>query len=201
MCMERQELLLKILAKESRVFEDAAGNETDRALGIIAVCWLDSLLEKLLRAYFVKEHAVDAMFRSEHMLSTYASKVSLAFALGLIMRFVYNDLRTIGEIRNKFAHELSAKMKFSDPQIVSKIDRFEVSPSAKEDEIPSPRLKYFNVVIVMGGMLSFLEALLPSHTRTTLVEVLRLKDRPYKNILLTKSEIEELVREAKRSSN
>ena len=53
----------------------------------------------------------------EQPLGTYGSGVKMIYCLGLIDKTVRDDLKLIGKIRNKFAHDLYAS--FEDEQINS----------------------------------------------------------------------------------
>ena len=67
--------ILEYVEEQSEVFTDAVSEESDRALGIIAVCWLDYLLARLLRAYYVKDPQVRLLFKDDHILHTFAVKL------------------------------------------------------------------------------------------------------------------------------
>jgi DNA-binding MltR family transcriptional regulator len=82
---------------------DLFDKESDRAAAILAASYLETLLEKLLRATFVRTPSTD-MFSSRGPLSTFASRTDLAYALGLFHEGVYHDLTLIRRVRNDFAH-------------------------------------------------------------------------------------------------
>jgi DNA-binding MltR family transcriptional regulator len=48
------------------------------------------------------------MFHSSAPLGSFAAKIRLAHLLGLISKDFYSDLEMMKEIRNRFAHDLSA---------------------------------------------------------------------------------------------
>ena len=94
-------------------FLSSLSKEGDRSASIVSVCVLDDLLEKLLRAWFVKEPQVKELFSNDHILQSYYSKVSIAYFSGLIPKSFYHDFRLIGEIRNYFAHSLLCQYVFA----------------------------------------------------------------------------------------
>jgi len=122
--------MLEYVEEQSKVFTDALSEESDRALGIIAVCWLDNLLEKLLRAYYVKDPQIKLLFKDDHILQTFSAKVNIAYFSGLIPKFMYHDLKLMGVIRNRFAQ--MANMEKSG--IVCDICHNETKFDSEEDE-------------------------------------------------------------------
>ena len=90
--------------------------ENDRAIAIIGPAFLDFLLGSILTEFLVEdEKEVKRLLEPEGPLSTYGSRVTISYCLGFIGDIVKSDLRLIGKIRNRFAHDLRAD--FSDPQI------------------------------------------------------------------------------------
>ena len=119
--------------EQSKVFVDSLVQENDRAFAIIAVCWLDNLLEKLLRRCFIKDPKVKNLFNDDHILRTYHAKVNIAYFLGLIPKFIFHDLKLLGEIRNRFAHELVAELTFEDDIITQRINSCLLNPSSIDE--------------------------------------------------------------------
>lgn len=81
----------------------------DRAIAILGATYPDILLEHLLAAFFVDdEREAKRLLKPDGPLGAFGARVSAACCLGLICRTVRDDLRLIGQIRNKFAHTLDA---------------------------------------------------------------------------------------------
>ncbi len=81
----------------------------DRSLAIVAGAFLDSLLENILVEFLVDyEREVGDLLRYDQPMGTFGGRVRAAYCLGLLRKSVLDDLRTVGRIRNKFAHDLSA---------------------------------------------------------------------------------------------
>lgn len=90
----------------------------DRAIVIIGGSFLDMILEHILVAFFPEDDSeVDILFKLAQPLGTYGNKVRMAYSLGLIEKTIKDDLKLIGKIRNRFAHDLYAS--FDDQQIQS----------------------------------------------------------------------------------
>jgi DNA-binding MltR family transcriptional regulator len=66
------------------------------------------MLESILTEFFVDdEKEAERLFSPDRPIGTYGSRVSLAYCLGLIGKTVRDDLRLVGKIRNRFAHDLN----------------------------------------------------------------------------------------------
>lgn len=94
---------------------DALDKETDRGGAVLAAAFLDELIKELIFASFVSNEPRSG-------LGTFARKVQIAAATGLISVEVKSDLFVIGEIRNAFAHKREL-IKFSDPPIAKLCDK------------------------------------------------------------------------------
>jgi len=92
--------------------------KNDRALAIVGAAFLDTLLEHILISFLVDDpKEVAELLRPDQPLGTYGSRVRAAYCLGLINKAIRDDLRAIGKIRNRFAHDLHVS--FDDEQVRS----------------------------------------------------------------------------------
>ena len=89
---------------------------SDRAVAIVGPAFLDSLLHEILISFLVDDEAEAAKLLNGG-LGTFGSRITACYCLGLIGDIVKADLRLVGKIRNRFAHEVGAS--FSDPQVSS----------------------------------------------------------------------------------
>jgi DNA-binding MltR family transcriptional regulator len=105
-------------------FWETLANESDRAVVIVSAILLDNLLERLIKTSYVKDPKVNTIFKDEHILRSFYTKVSIAYFSGLIPKAFYHDLKLICDIRNKFAHDVVANLKFDDKRIVQRINQF-----------------------------------------------------------------------------
>jgi DNA-binding MltR family transcriptional regulator len=107
---QRQEMLLEF----ARIFDYSEAS--DRAVAIIGPAFLDTLLSDILIEFMVEDDKeVSKLLQPEGPLGTYGSRVTACYCLGLIGGIVTTDLRLVGKIRNRFAHDIRAG--FSEPRI------------------------------------------------------------------------------------
>jgi DNA-binding MltR family transcriptional regulator len=114
--LDRHFELEDALLEFSRLFKHEEKN--DRGLVIVGAAFLDTLLEHILISFLVDDpKEVAELLRYDQPLGTYGSRTRAAYCFGLIDKTVRDDLRLVGKIRNRFAHELSAS--FDDQQIAA----------------------------------------------------------------------------------
>ena len=103
----------KSVQQELRESQKAVENE-EWVKAITLDCWLDSLLEGLLeRAFSQQSKKVPGLFDCNIL-----QKAKFAYALGLINKPTFRDLKVINQIRNTFAH--SESMDFANPEVQKK---------------------------------------------------------------------------------
>jgi hypothetical protein len=111
---ERYFTLNRTLLEFSRLFDDSEPNE--RAMAIVGAAFLDTILEHMLTAYLVDdEKEVKRLLNHQQPLGTLGARTTMCYCLGLIPKIIRDDLRTVGNIRNRFAHDLNAS--FADERI------------------------------------------------------------------------------------
>jgi hypothetical protein len=104
--LERYFALNEALFLFSDLFQE---EKNERAAAIVGAAFLDTILEHILIAFMVDdEREVPKLLGIERPLATYGSRTTLAYCLGLIPRTIRDDLRLIGKIRNRCAHDLRA---------------------------------------------------------------------------------------------
>lgn len=92
--------------------------ENDRAIAIVGAAFLDTLLEHILVSFLADdEKEVKKLLQYDQPLGTYGNRITMAYCLGLIGKTICDDLRLVGKIRNRFAHDLYAS--FDDEKIQS----------------------------------------------------------------------------------
>ena len=69
--------------KEIDDFFNVFGKETDRGLAIASVCYLDSTLEKLIKAAYRKDQRIKILFKDNQILQSFYNKVCIAYFSGL----------------------------------------------------------------------------------------------------------------------
>lgn len=113
---ERYFNLQKALFEFSNLF--AFDEPNDRAIAVIGGAFLDTLLIETLYNFFPEnEKEVNELLDHNNPLGSYSARVKMVYCLGLIDKLIMNDLKLVGKIRNKFAHDLNAS--FRDENISS----------------------------------------------------------------------------------
>lgn len=114
--LERHFSLENALLEFSQLFKHT--ESSDRALVIVGGAFLDTLLENILVNFLVNDpKEVAELLRHDQPLGSYGNRVRAAYCFGLIGKIVRDDLRAVGKIRNRFAHDLCVS--FEDEQIRS----------------------------------------------------------------------------------
>ncbi len=107
---QRQEMLLEF----SRLFDYKEAS--DRAVAIVGPAFLDTLLGDILIEFMVDDiREVNELLKPDGPLGSWGNRVRVCYCLGLIGEIVTADLKLVGKIRNRFAHDIRAG--FSDPTI------------------------------------------------------------------------------------
>jgi len=96
--------------KELNQFLHEFQKESDRAAAVLAGCYLDEMLELLLKKFLIQ----DSKFIEKYILGnspsvaidSFGKKTRIAYALGLLREVEYSDLETVRRIRNEFAHQI-----------------------------------------------------------------------------------------------
>jgi hypothetical protein len=173
-------------------FWKAMDKESDRAIAIISAILLDNLLERLIKASYIKDPRVDTIFKNDHILRSFHTKISIAYFSGLIPKFLYNDLKLICEIRNKFAHDVVADLEFDDRRIVQRIDQF----SQIHEElikIYPPKLRFLlNLAHIAGLWLSLCRAI-RELSLPNIVAELDMGGKQFADMILTPEEIQNIL--------
>lgn len=107
---QREEMLIEF----SRLFDYREAS--DRAVAIVGPAFIDTLLGGILTEFMVDDDKeVRKLLQPDGPLGTYGGRVTACYCFGLIGPIVVADLRLVGKIRNRFAHEIRAS--FDDPKI------------------------------------------------------------------------------------
>jgi DNA-binding MltR family transcriptional regulator len=104
-------------------FRRSLSLESDRGCALMSAAFLEIELENELKYLLVKSRKIiDKIFEFNGPLGNFSSKISMAFALGLIDRNTLNELDLIRKIRNKFAHEHQS-ISFDDETLAPLIEK------------------------------------------------------------------------------
>jgi DNA-binding MltR family transcriptional regulator len=104
----RAQALASILSaiQEHRTILSTFHSESDRGAILVAASFLDSTLERLLRATFVHDGGplVEQMFSFEGPMGAFSARINMALAMGLIHTDTAAHLHRVRRIRNACAH-------------------------------------------------------------------------------------------------
>ena len=79
--------------------------ESDRGAALAAAAFLDETLLEILTNYLADVPARKVLLKGANApLGTFSSRISAAYALGLLEEHEYREINIIRQIRNKFAH-------------------------------------------------------------------------------------------------
>ena len=82
---------------------------------LVSVSFLDNCLTSLLEQYLIQPKIINELFAGP--LQGFSNKTKLCYCLSLIDQETFNDLKTIGKIRNNFAHS-HLLLSFDDTKII-----------------------------------------------------------------------------------
>ncbi len=112
---------------------------TDRGAAIIAGAFVDDHLRTALRRRLRQdEQILNEMFNGYGPLSTFSTKIKLAYLIGMISEATASDLDYIRKIRNQFAHSTEIASFLSPPvkdwaMNLTLVDRFNLEIAATRD--------------------------------------------------------------------
>lgn len=134
----------------------ALQTESDYAVVLIAVTFLEEMLGSLFRAKFVDTpKVVEALLGPDRPVSTFSARIKLAYCTGHISEGTYRDLEVIREIRNDFAHSRES-LSFDCPAIEAKCRRLRyplTPPGLEEPDCSTPRLHFLQQTFWIGNVL------------------------------------------------
>jgi DNA-binding MltR family transcriptional regulator len=147
---KRKVLAPAVLSADTQKVFDVLNDGSDLACVLIGTSFLDECLRSLLRGRFVDATAAEDLLNpSNGALGTLAARREVAYCLGLISGKQMEDIRTVGKIRNAFAHSHLA-MAFADRSVMDLAGKLESCDLLKptgllvEVESPTPEQKRVN---------------------------------------------------------
>jgi DNA-binding MltR family transcriptional regulator len=98
-------------------------SQTDRGTAIIAAAVMDDLLNQLITSRLIDlgSERHDSLFsRTNAPLSSFSSRIEMAFALGVLSNEARLGLHLIRDVRNAFAHRIE-QIQFDHPEVAQMI--------------------------------------------------------------------------------
>lgn len=109
---------IETLSAESQALYDAVNDERDLPCVLISTSFLGQCLGSLLERFFINSNTAKSLLDSRSgPLGTFFARADLCYSLGMIPKALYQNLRRVGEIRNRFAHSYLS-LSFDDPSVV-----------------------------------------------------------------------------------
>ncbi len=167
-------------------------SETDRGTAILSAILLDDLLEQLIQASFIKDPRVKQLFKNDHALQSFYTKINLAYFAGLIPKPIFEDLKLVCEIRNKFAHSIVSDPKFTNAIVTRLIDHFSQIPESLRKKYP-PKLKFILVVSHIAALLLLWNKFITEFGMPNLVNLLKLEEKNWSDTILEPEEIRSII--------
>ncbi len=115
---------------------------SSRGAALIAGAWIEEVLRGVIRHFMVELTSSEEkiLFRGYGPLSTFSSKITLAYSLGIIGKKTRHDLNAIRKIRNDFAHSLH-DIDLNEASIATKIQNLNSLQNLENMEEKSPQEK------------------------------------------------------------
>lgn len=119
-------------------FLDEFQKESDRGAAMLAASMLDQKLKTILENYLINCKSTKSLLEDAYSpISTFNARIQLAFSLGLIPEYEFNECEIIRKIRNVFAHEFQLEFSFNNDKVARQCRNLK-SP------LPGGRSNYFN---------------------------------------------------------
>jgi len=174
-------------------FWETLASESDRSVVIVSAILLDNLLERLIKTSYVKDPNVNTIFKDEHILRSFYTKINIAYFSGLIPKALHHDLKLICDIRNKFAHDVVADLKFDDERIVQRINQFS---QIREElvKIYPPKLRFILNISHIAALLLAWSQHLPKLRLPNLVAILNLEEEQFSELIMTPEQLQNILK-------
>jgi mannitol operon repressor len=131
--------------------------ETERGLALTAAAFLDDILNELIQSLLLQNKGAEQLFHgSNPPLGNFGTRISAAFALGLISENEYRRVHLVRKVRNIFAH--SVKASFAQPPVsnlsreLSKLTGAHLRTSSSAAEFPKEEFGW-NAVFIINALI------------------------------------------------
>ncbi|RAT95702.1 MltR family transcriptional regulator [Brevibacillus sp. Leaf182] len=161
------EILSKMASSTSDAldFRRTLTDETDRGCALMAGAFLDDQIKYLLKDFLVDDkRSFDNLFSGTGGLSSFSSRIEMAYLLGLISPSIKRDLNLIRKIRNKFAHS-AQKISFDTSGISDRCNDLSFTP--EHDQKQSTRVKFIRVAFIIAGQINGTRIMLKRRSMAT----------------------------------
>ena len=134
--------------KEFMPFLDDLNKESARGAVLIAVSYLEGQLKRIIAAYLSHGEAAESLLDDFNgPLGTFAARSHAAAALGLITDREYQELKRLGKLRNRFAH--NHRTTFSDRTIIDWCGNLTFSAKDYDDVVVDARGQFISAAVAL----------------------------------------------------
>ena len=116
------------LTEEAKKIDKILTTSTELASVLLSISFIDELLERLLRSKFIKKSNTVNRLLEKGILGSIKAKIDIAYCLELISKIQLQDLDTLIDIRNLFAHHYK-DISFNNPEITNLCDKLHLPKS------------------------------------------------------------------------
>jgi DNA-binding MltR family transcriptional regulator len=164
--------------KEVMAFRESLRSETDRGCALMAAAFLDEKLKNLLQAFLINDpKSFEYLFYGTGGLSSFSSRIEMAYLLGFISPNMKRDLNMIRKIRNEFAHSAEV-INFNTSPISDRCNELKYVPETYRER--SPRDKFIRASFIIAGII--LGHTLSTERRTFKQDSFEMLQEPMKDI-------------------
>lgn len=137
----------KDIVTKFHYFRKELVKESDRGCALLAASYIDSILELLLRNNLCgsKTH-LDCLFKPNGPLSSFSSRISMAYSLGFLSKNHLHDIQIVRKIRNEFGHNPEV-ISFSNSKIEALCNRLVLIGKRSI----APKSKFITSIAVLTG--------------------------------------------------
>lgn len=133
-------------------FFEEIQKESPRAAIIISAAFMDEWLRELIVNFMVDSKVVESLLGQNRPLSSFSSRISTAYCLGLISSDQYDDLILVRNIRNEFAHGMHG-LSIDDPHIVKWCNELKI-PKKISVETASHWFTFLTAIAMLASQLA-----------------------------------------------
>jgi len=134
------------------VLPDELFGGSDRASAIVCGAFIEESLERLVRHRLV-DGADESLFHGRYgPLATFAAKIDIARAIGLISETEAEDMHQIRKVRNAFSHSLGP-LSYADSPVREHIANMRHKGSAITGKPARPRSDFEAGAVLLAGYL------------------------------------------------
>lgn len=132
--------------KDFAEFLEEFNKETERGAALAAAAFLDSMLERILAAFFIPNNSgleLTAGFNAP--LGNFAARAAACHAMGLISEDEFKECTLIRKVRNEFAHKV--RMSFNNDKVKGLCSSLKYGAKPYKDVTVSTRGKFTTAAV------------------------------------------------------